>query len=361
MSIRVIFLLLQLVHLIVTSHVGLKFCCQLLVTVKVLGEVGEPACRAIPSAAHAPTNYEAPRLNLSWSCCTAVFSFPLISQEQVTADLYYSKFIVACGSLKCPAVTTACAGQRAMAHVGSSSPGICLNPTATLDCTGSFGFKILYIFLRTLSLFELSDLKQSAWTCWFWGGLMCSSSCSGSWGVVPAVAAAECHIAGSCAPVPPVPLKMDHDSQVVGAASYWTHSVPPHTVDGDVPQHPLISDHAPLSKSLLISSVPAASLWRCSLWEQHTYISASGKPRNICWSSWPLRETFSLDQQWKTLGFWYWSLLPSAIPNQKLSCILQCQSSPCTPSGRCCQCGFIPWPAGVKIQRKIPSLFLQNQ
>lgn len=78
--------------------------------------------------------------------------------------------------------------------------------------------------------------------------------------MVPAVAAAECHIAGSCAPVPPVPLKMDHNSQVVGAASYWTHSVPPHTVDGDVPQHPLISDHAPLSKSLLISSVPAASL-----------------------------------------------------------------------------------------------------
>lgn len=218
----------------------------------------------------------------------------------------------------------------------------------------------IYIFKDLITIwaewFEAISLNMLVW-----GGLMCSSSCSGSWGVVPAVAAAECHIAGSCAPVPPVPLKMDHDSQVVGAASYWTHSVPPHTVDGDVPQHPLISDHAPLSKSLLISSVPAASLWRCSLWEQHTYISASGKPRNICWSSWPLRETFSLDQQWKTLGFWYWSLLPSAIPNQKLSCILQCQSSPCTPSGRCCQCGFIPWPAGVKIQRKIPSLFLQNQ
>lgn len=108
MSIRVIFLLLQLVHLFVTSHVGLKLCCQLLVTVKILGEVGEPSYRAIPSAAHAPTNYKAPRLKLSWSCCTAVFCFPLISQEQMTDDLYYSKFIMACGSLMCPAVTTAC-------------------------------------------------------------------------------------------------------------------------------------------------------------------------------------------------------------------------------------------------------------
>lgn len=106
--IGVIFLLLQLVHLFVTSHVGLKHCCQLLVTVKILGEVGEPSYRAIPSAAHAPTNYEAPRLQLSWRCFTTVFSFPLISQEQMTADLYYSKFIVACGSLMCPAVTTAC-------------------------------------------------------------------------------------------------------------------------------------------------------------------------------------------------------------------------------------------------------------
>lgn len=70
--------------------------------------MGEPAYRAIPSAAHAPTNYVAPELNLSWSCSPAVFSFPLISQEQTTADLYYSKRVVACGSLMCSAVTAAC-------------------------------------------------------------------------------------------------------------------------------------------------------------------------------------------------------------------------------------------------------------
>lgn len=34
-----------------------------------------------------------------------------------------------------------CAGARAVAHVGSSSPRTCLNPSATLDCTGLFGFK----------------------------------------------------------------------------------------------------------------------------------------------------------------------------------------------------------------------------
>lgn len=80
-SIRVVFLVLQLVRLLITAHVGLEFSCQLLVVVKLLGEVGEPAYLVIPSAARAPTNCAAPGHGLSWSCYAAMFCFPLISRE----------------------------------------------------------------------------------------------------------------------------------------------------------------------------------------------------------------------------------------------------------------------------------------
>jgi len=126
-SIGVIFLLCHLVHLFVTAHGGLKLSCQLLVAVKLLGEVGEPAYRAVPPAAHAPTNYAAPGLTLSWSCSTAGLRFPLISQEhawQTTADLCNSKCVSALGQLMYPAAHRSlpvCPGQRAVTPVDSHS------------------------------------------------------------------------------------------------------------------------------------------------------------------------------------------------------------------------------------------------
>lgn len=128
-SIRVIFLVLQLVRLLITAHVGLEFSCQLLVAVKLLGEVGEPAYLVIPSAAHAPTDCAAPGHGLSWSCYATMFCFPLISQEhawQVTADLYHSKCISSVGQLIHPAVPCnlpVCTEHRATAHTGSRSSG----------------------------------------------------------------------------------------------------------------------------------------------------------------------------------------------------------------------------------------------
>lgn len=67
--------------LLMRAHIGLKHSYQLLVAVKLLGEVGEPAYLVIASAALAPTNYAAPGHGLSWSSRIAVFYFPLISQE----------------------------------------------------------------------------------------------------------------------------------------------------------------------------------------------------------------------------------------------------------------------------------------
>lgn len=75
------FLDCQLLHLFVTAHAGLKVSYQMLVAVRVLGEVGEAAYCAIPCAAHAPTSYASPGLALSRSCSAAVFCFPLFSQE----------------------------------------------------------------------------------------------------------------------------------------------------------------------------------------------------------------------------------------------------------------------------------------
>lgn len=69
--------------------------------------MGEPAYLVIASAAPAPTNYTAPGHGLSWSSHTAVFYFPLISQEhawQEAADLYHSKCFSSVGQLVYPSV-----------------------------------------------------------------------------------------------------------------------------------------------------------------------------------------------------------------------------------------------------------------
>lgn len=134
-----------------------------------------------------------------------------------------------------------CAGQRALACVDSSSPRTYLNLTATLDCTGLFGFKIFFFFKR--------PFHYLCWVIWgnqpehtVDGGLMCSSSCSR--GLRCGSSSGSCRVS-LCRILSSISthasLKVGHSSQ-----SSWSSIIldtfclredlsASHTVDGDVP------------------------------------------------------------------------------------------------------------------------------